>query len=210
MNAHTTTDVVLGGDTSSHYSVVAIGGSAGGLTSVTAILHGLPPDFAAPILVVIHLHPNYTSHAAEILQRQTRLKVKDAQECDPIHSGIVYVAPPDRHLLVSAGRVELSTTPAVNFSRPAIDKTFDSVAEEYGPKVVGVILSGTGKDGARGLRAIKQAGGFAIVEDPLTARFRAMPSAAVSASDIDCISPLDEIALILLRLSGRVQGTVRK
>jgi two-component system chemotaxis response regulator CheB len=113
--------------TLARYSIVAIGGSAGGLESVSTILRGLPADFASPILVVLHLHPNHTSHAAEILRRQTRLKIKDAQQRDPILTGVVYLAPPDHHLLVSAGRVELTTTPAVNYSRPAIDTMFDSV-----------------------------------------------------------------------------------
>jgi len=188
--------------TLARYSIVAVGGSAGGLESVNTILTGLPANFASPILVVIHLHPNYISHAAEILRRQTKLKVKDAQERDPIHSGVVYLAPPDRHLLVSDGLVELTSTPAVNFSRPSIDTTFASVVKAYGSKVIGVVLSGSGRDGAQGLRAVKEAGGFAIVEDPLTARFSAMPRAAVSASAVDSVLPLREIAPLLLRLSG--------
>jgi two-component system chemotaxis response regulator CheB len=194
-------------DALAHYSIVAIGGSAGGLTSVITILQGLPADFAWPILVVLHLHPLYISHAADILGRQTSLKVKDAQQHDMLQRGIVYLAPTDHHLLVSDGLVELSTTAAVNYSRPAIDRTFNSVVQAYGAKVIGVVLSGSGKDGSEGLRAIKQAGGFAIVEDPLTARFSAMPSAAVSASVVDCVLPLEQIAPLLVKLSGTLQGT---
>jgi two-component system chemotaxis response regulator CheB len=189
------------------YSIVAIGGSAGGLESVGAILHDLPPDFPSPILVVIHVHPKYISHAAAILCRQTELKVKDAEEQDALRRSIVYIAPPNRHLLVNDGIVNLSDTPAVNFSRPAIDTTFDSVVKAYGSKVIGVILSGTGRDGSEGLRKIKQAGGFAIIEDPVTARFRAMPDAAVSASSADCIVPLKDIAPLLLRLSSLARGS---
>lgn len=195
------------GGTRLRYCLVAIGGSAGGLESVATILSGLPADFAAPILVVIHLHPNYVSHAAEILRRRTKLKVKDAQEQDAIQSGVVYLAPPDHHLLVNEGLVELSSTPLVNYSRPAIDATFDSVVKAYGSKVVGVVLSGNGKDGAKGLQAIKQAGGFAIVEDPLTARFSAMPTAAASSSAVDSVVPLKDIAPLLLKLSGLMRGT---
>ena len=201
-NAALVNDGAKRGRTRARYSIVAIGGSAGGLESVRTILQDLPAEFASPILVVIHLHPKYISHAAEILCRETRLKVKDAQAGDPIQSGMVYLAPPDHHLLVSEGLVELTTTPAVNFSRPAIDATFDSVVKAYGAKAVGVIVSGSGKDGAEGLRALKQAGGFAIVEDPLTARFPAMPAAAVSASAVDCVVPLKQIAPLLLKLSG--------
>jgi two-component system chemotaxis response regulator CheB len=189
------------------YSIVAIGGSAGGLESVAAILHDLPSDFASPILVVIHLHPSFTSHAAAILCRQTGLKVKDAEEQDALKSGTVYMAPRNRHLLVNDGTIHLSDTPAVNYTRPAIDSTFDSVVKAYGAKVIGVILSGTGRDGSAGLRKIKQAGGVAIIEDPVTARFRAMPDAAVLASSADCVVPLKDIAPLLMELSSLAQGT---
>jgi two-component system, chemotaxis family, protein-glutamate methylesterase/glutaminase len=201
--------VVTGGgdrDTLARYSIVAIGGSAGSLESVRTILHGLPADFSSPILVVIHLHPDYVSHAAEILGRQTSLKVKDAQQHERLQPGVVYMAPTDHHLLVGAGLVELSTAASVNFSRPAIDRTFDSVVQAYGSKVIGVVLSGSGKDGSQGLRAIKQAGGFAIVQDPREARFTAMPAAAVSASAVDCVLPMQQIAPLLLKLSRMVQG----
>jgi two-component system, chemotaxis family, protein-glutamate methylesterase/glutaminase len=175
---------------------------------VRTILHGLPPDFTYPILVVLHLHPTSISHVAEILRRQTGLKVKDAEEQDTLAKGHVYLAPPNRHLLMDRGVLQLSDTPAVNFSRPAIDQTFESVVNTYGSRVIGVVLSGFGRDGSEGLRAIKEAGGFAIVEDPLTARFPAMPTAAVSASSVDRIMPLDEIAPLLLELSGVMQESV--
>jgi two-component system chemotaxis response regulator CheB len=187
------------------YSIVVIGGSAGGLESVRTILQGLPADFTSPILVVLHLHAKYTSHMADILRRQTNLHVKDAEEQEKIAGGCVYVAPPDRHLLVNGGVIKLSDTPAVNYSRPAIDRTFLSVVKAHGARVIGVVLSGTGKDGSEGMRAIKEAGGFAIVEDPLTARFPGMPTAAVSASSIDRIVPLNDIAPLLLELSGALQ-----
>jgi two-component system chemotaxis response regulator CheB len=195
------------GDPIARYAIVAIGGSAGGLESVGTILHGLPADFASPILVVIHLHPKYTSHAAEILRRHTGLQVKDAEEDETIGSGVVYLARADRHLLVQDGVIKLSDTPAVNYSRPSIDETFDSVVKAYGSRVIGIILSGYGRDGSEGLRAIKEAGGFAIVEDPLTARVAAMPSAAVSAAGVDRILPLKEIAPVLLDLSASGRGS---
>ncbi len=192
----------------SRYSVVTIGGSAGGLESIRTILHGLPSDFSCPILVVLHLHPKYTSHVAEILRRQTSLEVEDAQDEETIVRGHVYMAPPNRHLLVNRGVIKLSETPAVNFSRPAIDRTFESVSKTYGSGVIGVVLSGSGKDGSEGLRVIKEAGGFGIVEDPLTARFSAMPTAAISASMVDRILPLNDIAPLLLELSGALQESL--
>lgn len=189
------------------YAIVAIGGSAGGLESVGTVLHGLPAEFASPILVVIHVHPKYISHAAEILRRQTNLQVKDAAEHETVTAGTVYIAPPDRHLLVRDGTIELANTPAVNFSRPSIDRTFNSVVKAYGPKVIGVVLSGSGRDGSEGLREIKDAGGYAIVEDPRTARFPGMPSAAVSASSVDQVLPLAKIAPLLVTLTSSMRGS---
>ena len=203
--------LVNGGDvvaSPARYSIVVLGGSAGGLGSVGTILEGLPLEFPAPILVVIHLHPSYTSHATAILCRRTHLKVKDAQEHETIRGGFVYLAPPDRHLLIENGIVTLSDTPAVNYTRPAIDRTFDSVVQAYGAKVIGVVLSGTGKDGSEGLRSIKQAGGFAIVEDPTTATYAAMPQAAVSASSVDGVLPLKDIAPLLVKLSRLCQDSL--
>lgn len=183
------------------YAIVAIGGSAGALESLGTILRGLPADFTLPILVVLHVHPKFISHAAEILRRHTGLKVKDAEAGEAIHRGTVYMAPPDRHLLIVAGGVQLTDTPAVNYTRPAIDATFESVVKAYGWRVIGVVLSGSGKDGSQGLHAIKEAGGFAIVEDPQTARFPAMPANAAALSAVDCVLPLSEIAPLLLRIS---------
>jgi two-component system chemotaxis response regulator CheB len=200
--ATTATDVPA---VASRYAIVVIGGSAGGLESVRTILHALPQDFSSPILVVLHLHPKFTSHVAEILNRQTHLRVKDAEDNETLASGQVYTAPPNRHLLVNRGMVLLSETPAVNYSRPAIDRTFESVVKTYGSRVIGVVLSGSGRDGSEGLRAIKEAGGFAIVEDPLTARFTGMPTAAITASSVDRILPLDDIAPLLLELSNTRQ-----
>jgi two-component system chemotaxis response regulator CheB len=196
------------GRTLARYSIVAIGASAGGLEAVSTVLRDLEADFASPIIVVLHLHPDYTSHMADILSRYTKLQVKNAEERDAIQPGVVYVATPDRHLLISAGQVVLSNTAAVNFSRPSIDTTFESIVKAYGSKVIGVVLSGSGKDGSEGLRAIKAAGGYTIVEDPLTARFSAMPRAAVSASSVDYVLPLNAIASLLVKLAAELQGTV--
>ena len=141
------------------------------------------------------------------MRRQTKLEVKDAEEQETIAKGCVYMAPPNRHLLVNRGVIKLSDTPAVNYTRPAVDRTFESVVKTYGSRVIGVALSGTGRDGSEGLRAIKEAGGFAIVEDPLTARFPGMPAAAVSASSVDRIVPLNDIAPLLLESSAAMQDS---
>jgi two-component system chemotaxis response regulator CheB len=121
----------------------------------------------------------------------------------------VYIAARDRHLLIERGAITLVNTPAVNFSRPAVDRTFESVVQAYKSRVVGVILSGSGKDGSRGLHEIKEAGGFAIVEDPQTARFCGMPAAAVSAAIVDQVLSLRDIAPSLVTLSGSDRGATQ-
>ena len=189
------------------FSVVAIGASAGGLQAITAFLRGLPPGFSCPILIVIHQHPAFVSHAAEILGRCTQLRVKEAARGERIAGGVVYIAPPDLHLLVSSsGAVELARTPVVHFSRPSVDTMFASVAAAYGPHCIGVVLSGSGRDGADGLAAIKTAGGFGIVEDPRSARFNSMPAAAMAHSSVDRVIPIEQIAGLITQLTMLPEG----
>ncbi len=183
------------------YSIVAIGASAGGLEAITTILRGLHGSFRCPIVVVIHQHPAFVSHAAEILGRCTNLHVKEAVRSERIRPGVVYLAPPNLHLLITNGAVELADTPVVHFTRPSVDTMFASVAASYGARCIGVILSGSGRDGADGLAAIKAAGGFTIVEDPQSARFNSMPSAALALGGVDRAVPAKEIADLLSRLT---------
>lgn len=183
------------------YSIIAIGASAGGLEAITTILRALPGSFRCPIVVVIHQHPSFVSHAAEILGRCTSLKVKEAVRSERIREGCVYLAPPNLHLLITNGAVELADTPVVHFTRPSVDTMFASVAASYGARCIGVVLSGSGRDGADGLAAIKAAGGFTIVEDPHSARFNSMPSAAMAQACVDRAVPAKEIADLLNKLT---------
>jgi two-component system, chemotaxis family, protein-glutamate methylesterase/glutaminase len=180
--------------------VVAIGASAGGVAALPIVLSTLPANFPAAVLVVQHLDPDVRSHLARVLQRGCALPVRDAVADVTIEPGIVYVAPPGLHLLLRDGRVVLTDTARVHFSRPSIDVLFDSIAAAYGPRAVGVILTGSGSDGAAGLRSISRAGGRTIVQEPATAEYSAMPSAAGATGCADFTLPLSRIGPALTAL----------
>lgn len=178
-----------------------IGGSAGALDAMLAIAKALPADFAGHLLVVSHIgaHP---SHLPTLLSAAGPLPAKHPENGEPIRPGTIYVAPPDRHMLLRAGHIQLSRGPRQHFTRPAIDPLFRTAAEVYGPRVVGVVLSGTGNDGAAGLERIKEAGGVAVVQAPETALFPEMPRSAAAAIPVDYCPPLPELPSLVRRLSS--------
>lgn len=183
------------------FDVVAIASSAGGVTALSELLAELPSSFPATILVVQHLSPNYVSHLAEILARKAQLPVKPAENGEKSRPGTIYVAPPDQHLLISADRtLSLTQTELVHFLRPSADVLFKSIAAAYGKRAIAVVLTGTGTDGAMGVKAIHQTGGKVIVQDPQTAEFNAMPKNAIATGSVDFILPLLEIAEKLIFL----------
>lgn len=182
------------------YGVVAVGASAGGLKSLFKLLGPLPATFPISILVVLHLSPEHPSHLAEILERKVALKVRQASDGELMLPGTVYVAAPNRHLVAEPSRVRLLETPSVHYSRPSIDLLFGSVAASFAARSVGIILSGSGHDGASGLRAIKMAGGATMAEDPSKAEFGAMPYAAVATGCVDIVLPLSKLAASLVDL----------
>jgi two-component system, chemotaxis family, protein-glutamate methylesterase/glutaminase len=155
---------------------VAIGLSADGLMAIRTVLEALPAGLEAAILIVLHRAPQSIPRLAQLIARGCALPVKEAGPTDVLRSGQVYIAPPDTHLVVVDRRLQLSQTERVNFARPSIDVLFESVARVYGPRAVGVILSGGGRDGARGLQAIRVAGGTAIVQDLREARWGRLPA----------------------------------
>jgi two-component system chemotaxis response regulator CheB len=177
-----------------NFDVVALGASAGGLNALKQVLSGLPINFPSSIVVVQHLAPGHKSWMASLLGRSSRLKVKQAEHGEILLPGVVYTAPPDEHLLVGPGKVQLAHSQLVHFSRPSIDLLFESVAGTYGSRSIGVVLSGSGRDGAAGTRTIKEAGGITIAQLPETAEFRHMPEAAIETGCIDFILSLGEIA----------------
>lgn len=189
------------------FDVVAMAASAGGLTAFSQILAALPADFPAAILVVQHLDPRHKSLMAEILSRRTTLKIQEAKEADTLISGTVYIAPPNRHLLVNFdGTLSLSQSELVHFVRPSADLLFESVAAIYKDRAIAVVLTGTGSDGAMGVQAIKKMGGTVIAQDEKSSEFFGMPGAAIQTGNVDFILPLDEVpsALTTLVMKGDV------
>lgn len=183
--------------------VVALAASAGGLTALTEILSSLPPDFAAPVLVLQHLSPRYRSWLSEILGRRVALPVVQVQGGERLEAGRVYVAPPDHHLLVElGGLLGLSDVARVQFVRPSADLLFTSLAEVWKAGAIAVVLTGTGRDGAEGVRAIKEHGGTVIAQDEASADFFGMPDAAVRTGMVDRVLPLDRIAPVLIELTA--------
>ncbi|MEF3115975.1 chemotaxis protein CheB [Streptomyces chrestomyceticus] len=181
-----------------HYEVVALASSAGGIKALTAVLGSLGPDLAVPVLVVQHLDPRHRTIIAEVIARRTALRVKLAEAEERARPGTVYIAPPDRHLLVGpGGTLTLSGSELVHFLRPSADLLFESVAGAYGAQAIGCVLTGTGSDGAMGVDAVKSRGGTVIAEDPRTAEFKGMPEAAVSTGSVDFVLPLEEIAAVI-------------
>ncbi len=187
------------------FDVVAIAASAGGLKAIIEVLSGLPADFPASIVVIQHHDPRHRSLLAEILSRRTNLKVKNVEEGERLARSTVYIARPDRHLLVNPdGTLSLASSELVHFVRPSADILFESIAASYKDRAIVVVLTGTGSDGSAGVQAIKRMNGSVIVQDENTAEFSGMPSAAVNATSVDFVLPLEEIAhtLIALVMSG--------
>jgi two-component system, chemotaxis family, protein-glutamate methylesterase/glutaminase len=184
--------------------IVAVAASAGGLAALTTVVKALPESFASPMVVVQHLDPHHRSMIAEILARHTPCEVKQAEEGERLRSCTVYIAPPDRHLLVNRDHtLSLSTAELVHFLRPSADLLLESVAAVYGPRAVAVVLTGTGRDGSMGAAAIKQRGGLVIAQDEATSEFFGMPGAVIEAGLADFILPLERIGPRLITLIGK-------
>lgn len=161
-------------------AAVMIGASAGAVEALSTILPGLPPDFPRAVIVVVHVPPDRKSVLAPIFDQKCRMRAVEAEDKEPIRPGTIYFAPPDYHVLIEReGTIALSNEEMVFFSRPSIDVSFESAADAWGEAVTGIILSGANQDGARGLRAICDAGGTALIQDPQEAYASAMPEAAL-------------------------------
>ena len=182
------------------FDVVAIGASAGGVEALHAVVGALPGDFPVPVLIVQHMDPRHKSMLAGLLGRRCKLRVKQAANDEAIEFGTIYIAQPDMHLIVRGDRLVLTDTKLVHFSRPSIDLLFESVADVYGDRAIGVILSGSGVDGAAGIRAIKSKGGTTLIQDPSTAAHAGMPQAARATGCVDVTLPLEEIGPALVSL----------
>ncbi|CAN7657926.1 chemotaxis protein CheB [Acidovorax sp. Leaf76] len=183
------------------YDAIVVGGSSGGVEALVALLPALPATLQAPLVVVLHLPRDRRSLLADIFRQRCALPLQEAGDKDELQPGNVYFAPPDYHLLLDEGpRLSLSVDAPVHFSRPSIDVLFESAADLYGPRLVGILLSGANEDGARGLAAIRSAGGLAIVQDPASAPMPAMPLAALASTPVDHTLPPAGIAALLAQL----------
>jgi len=189
------------------FEIVAMASSAGGLNALGQVLSDLPAEFV-PVVVVQHLDPRHRSLMAEILGRRTALEVRQAQEGDRVERGVVYIAPPDRHLLVNGdGSLSLTRTELVHFVRPSADLLFESVAASYRERTIAVVLTGSGSDGEMGVRAVKKMGGLVIAQDRSSSEFFGMPGAAIGTGSVDMILPLNEIAGALVGLIHGREGS---
>lgn len=183
-------------------SLVVIGGSAGSIEALKGLVSRLPEDFGAGILVVVHIPSDFPSYLPQILSGAGALQAVEARDKQKIEPGMIYIAPPDRHLLVEDGIMDVSRGPRENRHRPAIDPLFRSAARTYGRRVIGVVLSGQLDDGSSGLMAIKMRGGMTVVQDRDEALSPEMPSRAKEYAEAEYELPVAEIAELLARVVG--------
>jgi two-component system chemotaxis response regulator CheB len=190
-----------------YFQLVVIGASLGGLNALTVVLRNLPKNFPVPVAVAQHRHPYANEDLSALLQHYSNLIVKDAEDKEEILPGRVYLAPADYHLLVESRNSKmgsphfaLSTEAAVIYTRPSIDVLFESAADAYAQKLIGVILSGANQDGTKGLARIKARGGKTVVQQPQTAECQIMPASAIASVMVDKILPLPDIASFLTQV----------
>jgi two-component system chemotaxis response regulator CheB len=186
-----------------NFKAIVIGTSAGGLKALTALLPPLPDDLPIAIIVVNHRMDTPDTYLTDYLATICNMHVMDAEHLAPIESGNIYIAPPGYHLLVADDYCfNLTVDDRVNASRPSIDVTFETAADAYGDKLIGIILTGANSDGAAGIAKIKKLYGFTIAQDPSTAESSIMPSAAINMTPVDFIGTLQEISRKICELCG--------
>lgn len=182
------------------FELIVIGASYGGLAALQILLSDLSPEFSLPVVIVQHRKKDSDDGLCEYLSRRSRLPLIEPNDKEKVEPGHVYLAPRDYHLLIEKSIFALSTESPVAYARPSIDVLFESAADVYRERVIGVILTGANRDGAKGLARIKALGGMAVVQDPESAESPAMPEAAISATPVDRILPLADIAPFLNEL----------
>jgi two-component system chemotaxis response regulator CheB len=183
--------------------LVVIGGSAGGIDALLALLPALPSGFALPVVCILHLPPDRESRLAELFGGRVPLPVREAADKEPIVPGTIYFAGPGYHLSIEPAVdgdgpcFSLSCEPPVQFARPSIDVLMESAADAYGPHLAGILLTGANHDGAAGMECIKQCGGLAVVQDPAQAQASTMPEQAIRRCAPHLVLPLARIAALL-------------
>lgn len=188
------------------FEAVVIGASTGGVHALRSVLGRLPADFPLPVLVAQHISPDAGDGMSRLLDDLCAIRVKEADELDRLAAATVYLAPPNYHLLVEkGGHLALSADPPVSYARPSVDVLFESAANVFGSRLIGVVLTGANHDGAAGARTIGQRGGAVIVQNPEQAEARQMPEAALAATKAHHVVDLEGIADILVKLSRQTR-----
>src|SRR5437870_5037551 len=181
--------------------IIVVGASAGGVEALSRLVGDLPDDLPAAVFIVLHMAAHTGTALPRILARRTKLPVGHPRDGEPIKPARIYVAVPDRHLILGRGVVRVANGSTENGHRPAVDTLFRTAAAGYGPRVVGVVLSGTRDDGTAGLRAIRGRGGTASVQGPDEALFPGMPQSALAGAHPDFVVPVGEIGALLSKLA---------
>jgi len=191
------------------YGAVVMGASSGGVQALKTVLGGLDRDFQTPVIIVLHTGAQEVTGLCEIFSNVAPGAVLEAQERHPVEPGRVYIAPSGYHLLVEkSSKFALSVDEKVCYVRPAVDVLFESAAEVWGSRLIGVILTGANEDGANGLRAIRHRRGLGIVQSLTDAQAVEMPSAALQRAGADYVAPLTEIGPLLSRLCRGDTGAI--
>jgi len=180
---------------------IAIGASTGGVEALTRVLPALPADTRASVFVVLHLPRERASLLVDVFAPRCKLPVREVHDKDPIAPGTIYFAPPEYHLLIDDGpQLALSMDEPVEFSRPSVSVLFETAAAAYGDRLLALLLTGAGRDGAAGMQAVQRAGGITVVQQPASARMPQMPEAALDRISADHVLTLDEIMTMFAAL----------
>jgi two-component system chemotaxis response regulator CheB len=187
-----------------NYEAIVIGVSSGGMNAMKVMFSLIPKEFNTPIIIVQHISSQSENLWIRLLNDKSNLYIKEADEKESIEHGKVYIAPPNYHLLIERNKTfSLTVDERVNFARPSIDVLFESAAEAYKNKLIGVILTGSNNDGTNGLKRIKEYGGLTIVQDPATAESNYMPASAIAAMQMDYILTLENIIKLLIKIDAQ-------
>jgi two-component system, chemotaxis family, protein-glutamate methylesterase/glutaminase len=183
------------------YEAIVVGVSSGGMNAMKIMFSLFPKNFNLPVIIVQHLSSRSDSQWIKVLNDKSNLHIKEADEKEKIEKGIVYIAPPNYHLLIEKNRTfSLTIDEKVNYARPSIDILFESATEVFKNKLIGIVLTGANNDGTNGIRKIKESGGLVIIQDPETAESPYMPASALRAVKPDYVLNLEDIIKLLIKI----------